>query len=304
LTSADKPLTSPDKTDLKLPEHLSAVPAISDGELIHNGVRLRYEVHGRGPQVLVYLHGLLLDANFNRRVARCLASAGNRVVLLDLPGHGRSDKPRHASAHRMDSYAESVVALLDHLGVDSAVVGGVSLGANVALQCAVQTPARVRALLIEMPVLEWAVPGAILFFMPLLLGVHYAAGAFRLLRDLDRHIPATANWAIEGLRAPIRLDPEESAAVLHGLIIGPIAPTAEQRRAIEVPALVIGHRADFLHPFSDAQKLVGQLRNARLVEASSILELRVRPQRIVAEITTFLDEVHERPERSAAAHER
>ena len=283
-----------------MPEHLSAVPSVSEGELVHKGVRIRYEVHGKGPRVIVYLHGLLLDANFNRQVARLLAQAGNRVVLLDLPGHGKSDKPRHASAHRMDSYSRTVVALLDHLGVESAVIGGVSLGANVALQCAVQAPSRVRALVIEMPVLEWAVPGAILVFLPLLLGVHYAAGAFRMIGNLNRLVPRTTSWVIEGLRAPIRLDPEESAAVLHGLIIGPIAPTVEQRRAIDVPALVIGHRSDFLHPFSDAQKLVDQLANSRLVEANSIFELRVRPRRIVGEITTFLVEVWEHPENQGA----
>ena len=52
----------------------------------------------------------------------------------------------------------------------SAVIGGVSLGANVALQCAAQAPARVKGLLLEMPVLEWAVPGAALVFLPLLIG--------------------------------------------------------------------------------------------------------------------------------------
>ena len=46
------------------------------------------------------MHGLLLDANLSRKLARSLAARGNRVVLLDLLGHGRSDKPRHASPHR------------------------------------------------------------------------------------------------------------------------------------------------------------------------------------------------------------
>jgi pimeloyl-ACP methyl ester carboxylesterase len=270
---------------------LAPVHAVSEGAFSYHGIRLSYEVHGSGPQILVYLNGLLLDRNLNRPLATSLARAGNRVVLLDLPGHGMSDKPRHASVHRMDSYADCVVGLLDHLGAESAVVGGVSLGANVALECAAQSPARVKGLVLEMPVLEWAVPGAALVFLPLLMGVHYAARAFGLLSSVARRLPKTSNWAIEGLRAPISLRPEESAAVLHGLFVGPIAPTVEQRRSMSAPALVIGHHADFIHPFSDATNLVEQLPSARLVQAASIFELRFRPERLVHEIAVFLEEV-------------
>ena len=119
-----------------------------------NGIRLYYEIHGHGPKVLVFMHGILMDSNMNRRLATDLASHGHRVILLDLPGHGLSEKPKRASFHRMDTYAEHVVALMDHLGIDQAVVGGVSLGGNVSLLVAAQAPDRVRGLVVEMPVLE------------------------------------------------------------------------------------------------------------------------------------------------------
>src|SRR5690606_23463635 len=139
-----------------------------------DGRRLSYEEWGTGDQPIVLLHGLLLDAHLNRGIARGLAARGHRVLLLDLLGHGRSDKPAHAAEYRMDTYATQVVGLLDHLGLDDAVVGGVSLGANVTLHLAVLHPERVRAMLIEMPVLERAVPAAALTFVPALVGVHYA----------------------------------------------------------------------------------------------------------------------------------
>jgi pimeloyl-ACP methyl ester carboxylesterase len=260
------------------------------GEFTFHGLRISYEEYGSGPRILVYLHGLLLDGNLNRPLAVALAERGHRVVLLDLPGHGHSDKPRHASVHRMDSYADFVVALLDHLDADTAVIGGVSLGANVALQCAVKEPDRTQGLLLEMPVLEWAVPGAGIVFLPLLLGVHYAAPVFRLLGEIVRSVPKTRSWIVEGLRAPLMLQPEQAAAVLHGLFVGPIAPTVEQRRAIKAPALVIGHHLDFIHPFSDATNLVEELPNGRLVQAASIFELRIRPERLIGEIADFLDD--------------
>jgi len=260
------------------------------GELHSEGLRLRYEVHGSGDRVVVLLHGILLDSQMNRSLGADLAEHGFRVVLLDLPGHGGSEKPRHASAHRMDSYARHVVALLDALGVEQAVVGGVSLGANVTLQVAVQAPERVRALVVEMPVLEWAVPGAAMVFLPMLLGVHYAAPVVRLVARLARRVPRTNIGALDSFVGTLRLQPEEAAAVLHGMLVGPITPTYEQRRAILVPTLVIGHKVDFIHPFTDAEHLTRQMPNARLLEARSIMELRTMPLRITGEIADFLDD--------------
>ena len=151
--------------------------------------QLAYEVYGSGDRVLVWLHALLFDANLGRALAQRLAARGNRVVLLDLLGHGRSEKPRHAGAHRMDLYAEQVLCLLDELGVDQVVLGGVSLGTNVSLLTAVQAPERIRGLVLEMPVLEWATPAAALAFVPLLLEVHYARGLLRLVSRAASRLP-------------------------------------------------------------------------------------------------------------------
>lgn len=258
------------------------------GELESEGLRLYYEVHGSGERVVVLLHGILLDSQMNRRLAADLAERGFRVVLLDLPGHGLSERPRHASAHRMDSYARHVVSVLDELGIEQAVIGGVSLGANVTLQVAVQAPERVCGLVVEMPVLEWAVPGAALVFLPLLLGVHYAAPLVRLVSKLARRVPATHIGALDSFVCTLRSEPEEAAAVLHGMLVGPITPTYEQRHAIDVPALVIGHKIDFIHPFTDADHLTRQLPNATLLEAHSIVELRTMPARLTDEIADFL----------------
>lgn len=264
-------------------------------------VTLSYEVHGSGDRLLVYLHGLLLDAAVNRRLARDLADAGNRVVLLDLPGHGRSDKPRRAAAHRMDAYARRVVHLLDELGADQAVVGGVSLGADVALQVATQAPERLRGLVLEMPVLEQATPFAALLFTPLLTVTYYGAPVLRGLARLARRMPRRLLGPFDQFFAPLTLDPEEMVAVLHGVLVGPVAPTEEERSLVTTPALVIGHRSDRLHPLGDASRLAAQLPNARLVEASSLVELRLTPARLTAEIGTFLDEVWSTPTVSMSA---
>jgi pimeloyl-ACP methyl ester carboxylesterase len=255
-----------------------------------NDHQLAYESYGHGDRVLVLLHGLLMDARLNRGVARALAARGHRVVLLDLLGHGESDKPHYAADYRVDVYTEQVVALLDHLGCDRAVIGGLSLGANVSLQVAARHPERVQGLVIEMPVLERAVPAAALTFVPALLAVHYAIPVARAVSWVARRVSLVSSNLLAGLLAPLASPPEVTTAVLHGILVGPTVPTIEERRSIRAPALVLGHRADLIHPFSDAEALVRQLPMARLVEAESIVELRLRPARLLAEIERFLAE--------------
>jgi len=268
---------------------VTAVPATQFFE--HDGHRLAFEEHGEGDRVLVYLHGLLLDAHLNRGVATSLAEQGHRVLLLDLLGHGQSDKPVHASEYRMDLYVEQVLALLDELHIDQAALGGLSLGANVSLLAAVAAPDRVRGLVLEMPVLERAAPSVALTFVPLLLALHYARLPVRLLSAIARQVPQTGFGPIDSVIHAASVDPEALAAVLHGVLLGPVTPTIENREAIEVPTLVLAHRADLIHPFSDASALVRQLPDARLVPARSPLELRLRPHRLTAEIATFLEGV-------------
>jgi pimeloyl-ACP methyl ester carboxylesterase len=248
-------------------------------------------VHGEGNQVLLYLHALLLDANLNRGIARSLAERGHRVVLLDLLGHGLSDKPAHATEYRMDTYVRQAFALLDELEVDEAVFGGLSLGANVSLQAAVAAPERVRGLVLEMPVLERAAPAVALTFVPLLLALHYARAPVRLLNGLARRLPQTGFGPVDSFVHAASTDPSSLAAVLHGVLVGPVTPTVEQRRALEVPALVLAHRADLIHPLSDASALVRELPRAELVRARSPLELRLRPRRLTDVIAAFLEEL-------------
>ena len=255
--------------------------------------RMAYEIHGSGDRVLVWLHDLLLDANLSRHLARGLAAQGNRVVLLDLLGHGRSDRPRQAGALRMDLYAEQVLCLLDELGVEQAVLGGVSLGTNVSLLTAAAAPERVRGLVLEMPVLESGVPAAVGVYMPVLILAHYGRRVVRLLSRAARRVPETGVGALDSFVSAVASDPDETAAVLRGVLNGPIVPTSDQRRAITAPALVLGHGMDLVHSFTDAERLTSQLPNAELMRTRTFAELWVQPARLTDEISAFLNRVWE-----------
>ena len=144
-------------------------------------------------------------------------------------------------------------------------------------------------MVLEMPVLEQAVPAALLVFGPVLFATSYAAPVVRALLRLARRIPRDRLGVIGAVLGPIELDPDDISAVLKGVVIGPMAPTVSERVSMTTPTLVIGHRSDRVHPFGDAARLAAQLPDARFVEARSIYELRLRPARLTAEITSFLD---------------
>src|SRR3954462_11894952 len=96
----------------------------------YQGHRLAYTEHGSGDRPVVLLHGLLLSRRMHEPLARDLAARGNRVITLDLLGHGESDRPRDMWRYSMPFFAQQVVSLLDHLAIDRAVLMGTSLGAN------------------------------------------------------------------------------------------------------------------------------------------------------------------------------
>jgi len=269
---------------------MSAVAVEFDQSFMYNDHRLVYDVYGSpDAPLIVYMHGLLLDAELNRGIAHALAERGYKVALLDLLGHGRSDKPMHASEYRIDSYADQVIGLLDHLGVDSAVLGGISLGANVSLFAATRYPERTRALVLEMPVLERALPASAVVFLPMIVAAHYGRRVLNVTSNLVGRIPRTRYGPFNSVMNAASLSPDIMAAVLHGVLVGPVGPTQEQRRAIQAPTLVLAHRNDFVHPFDDAVSLVKRMPNGELVRARSPLELRLRPTRLTTEIVEFLD---------------
>lgn len=263
---------------------------VEQGLFKHEGFTLAYEIHGPDDGIPVLLmHGILLDAAVNRDLAGPMVEAGFRVILLDLLGHGRSDRAEPAEL-RTDFFAEEAIACLDHLKIDRAVIGGVSLGAIVALQVAVTAPKRVRALLLEMPVMEESTPFAAILLSPLIFATSYGAWAWKPIARLLQKLPRPRRGVWESVLNAAAQDPEAIRAVLHGVLVGPVVPPRRLRRRIEAPTLVIGHTGDWLHNLEDARTLAEELANAKLITAHSIFELRTKPDRLMPEILTFLRE--------------
>jgi pimeloyl-ACP methyl ester carboxylesterase len=254
--------------------------------------RISYDEYGKGDRPLVLIHGLLMNRRMFDRLGPEMAERGNRLITLDLLGHGRSDRPPEMSHYSMTFFARQVEALLDHLELDQAVVGGTSLGANATLELNHLAPERVKAMMIEMPVLDNALLAAAVIFTPIMVGLRFGEPVLKLLARGARRIPRTNPLLDMGLDW-FRQDPAPSEAILEGLFLGSSAPHHQFRVKMTQPTLVIGHHADPLHPFSDSGMLAEELPNSRLIEATSILEWRLSPARLDNELAKFLDEVWE-----------
>ena len=226
-------------------------------------------------------------------LADALEADGNRVITLDLLGHGNSDRPYDMWRYSMPIFGRQVVGLLDHLEIDEAVIGGTSLGANTTLEVASLAPARVRGMVIEMPVLDNGLLGCAIAFTPMLIaftfGRPFTVPAASVMRRVPRVFGHYGNIWLDWLSQ----DPRPSGALLQGLFFGRSAPPREERRTFTSPSIVIGHPRDGVHPFSDAQMLADELPNGRLIEANSIFELRLKPERLTNEIADFVEELLE-----------
>ncbi len=257
----------------------------------YEGQRLAYTIHGQGTRPMVLLPGLLLSQRMQTPLARTLAKRGNRVITMDPLGHGESDRPRQMWRYSMPEFARQTVALLDHLELEQAIVGGTSLGANISLEVAAAAPERLRGMVIEMPVLDNAIPACAAAFTPLLFALTFGEPVMRLLSVGARRIPrGRVPFLFELFLDTLAQAPGPSGAVLQGILFGRTAPEHGLRRQMQTPALVIGHPRDPVHPFSDADMLAAELPNANLLDANSIIELRTKPKRLTTRIAAFLDE--------------
>ena len=254
------------------------------------GKTARRGTAAKRPVILV--HGLLLSQKMHRPLAEDLAAKGNWAITVDLLGHGESDRPRDMWRYSMYSFGEQLIALMDHLEIGEAVIMGTSLGANSSLEVAARAPERVRGMIVEMPVLDNALLASALTFTPILVALTFGEPVMKRVASIAKAVPRRMlPYYGNVLLDLVRQDPGPGGAVIQGLYFGRIAPHRSERRTFRTPALVLGHRRDPVHPFSDAGMLAEELPNARLIEADSLVELRLRPERLTEEIAVFLDEV-------------
>jgi pimeloyl-ACP methyl ester carboxylesterase len=217
-------------------------------------LHLRYEVRGTGPDVL-FMHGLAADRH---QAERCLdALRGFRVITVDMPGHGSSPLsgrrllPEQVGFH---AYARIAGDLLRRLGVTTAYVGGISMGAGVALTLAIGSPELVSGLVLIRP--AW-VNGPARPHLDLLADVgHWIADegvevagqrlvSDRRFADMRSDSPMCANGLVETIQRP---HVTAAPMVLPALVDDQPYESKSDLEACTMPALVVSCEHDPLHP--------------------------------------------------------
>src|SRR3989454_9145909 len=123
-------------------------PANSQGESRYtslDGTRIHYKTYGKGPEALVLIHGWTCNLDYWRDQIPDFEKR-SRVIAIDLPGHGESDKPQ--IAYTMDLFARAVDAVMRDAGVKRAVLVGHSMGTPIARQFYRKYPQKTLAIVI------------------------------------------------------------------------------------------------------------------------------------------------------------
>ena len=237
---------------------------------IRDGTTLRYRDRGSGPPV-IFQHGLGGD---EAQVAGVFPDTPPvRRITLECRGQGGSETGP-ASALSIASFADDILALAEDLDLACPIVGGISMGAAIALRLAVRHPRRFRALVIARP--AWVSAPSPDNMRP------YAEVGELLERypavEARERFEATVTAALLAREAPDNLAsllgffgrPDGRA---FGQLLATIAAdgpgvSIDEISQLRLPTLVLGHAADLAHPLAYAKRLASLIPDAKLVEVT------------------------------------
>lgn len=226
------------------------------------------ETRGRGPRALVLLHGWALNLRVFDALAQAL-TGDFTVIAIDLPGHGRSAEAE--SLQREGWTLERVATLLAPRLPRASIVLGWSLGGQVALQLALQSPERIAALVLvsttprfgAAPDWPQGIATGVLAHFANHLGGDYRA-TVRDFLDLQVRGSRDAPAALATLQSALFSHGEAPAAVLaRALEVLRQADLRAQLGAIDVPSLVVGGQYDRVTPPAAVRALAAALPRGR-----------------------------------------
>ena len=230
-----------------------------------DGCTLGYVDEGAGLPVL-WQHGL--GATQAQPAEVFPASSRLRRITLECRGHGDSElgAPEALSITR---FTEDAAELLDHLHIGRAVVGGISLGAAIALRLAVYHSDRVSALIIARPAwFDEHVPERMRIYLDVaeLLSKHGPAQGLAHLEASERYrlVLRESPDNAASMRSFFSREPRSTMALLGRIAAQGHGVTARQMNQLSLPTLVIANEGDYVHPMAMAKSIAGLIPGAKL----------------------------------------
>jgi len=238
----------------------------------HDSIQFHYRSEGEGLPFF-FQHGLGGDVTQPFGLFR--PPAGIRLLAFDARAHGQTHPIGDPAKIGFRTFAEDLRALMDHLNIERAVIGGISMGAGIALNFTLRFPERVRALILSRPAwLEAPHPWNVNLFslVTRLIRDHGARRGQELFKqtadykEMLQKWPDVANSTALQFEAP---DVEETAFKLERIITD--SPNADRKewKSIRVPTLVLANRQDPIHPFEYGETLANAIPGAVLKEITS-----------------------------------
>jgi pimeloyl-ACP methyl ester carboxylesterase len=237
----------------------------------HQHFRLHYADRGKGTP-FIFQHGL--GGSTDQTTGLFPATAGVRFLSLDCRSHGESEPAAQAEDLRFSLMADDLVAWMDHLVVEDVVLGGISMGAAIALNLALRYPSRVRGLLLSRPAwLDGPMEARELYFEVAALirskGIEEGQRAFlesptyaRLrLESFD-----AANSLLRQFEAP---KAKERVSRLEEMPRDVPHPDRKQWATIKVPTLILATGTDPIHPLRLARDLADAIPGAEFRQVTS-----------------------------------
>lgn len=213
-------------------------------------IKVHYQNYGTGKDALVFVHGWTCNLNFWKANIPAFVKE-TRVIAIDLPGHGESDKPQ--TTYSMDLFARAVDAVLQDAQVDRAVLLGHSMGTPVIRQFYRKYPQKTQGLVLVDGSLRPFLPReAMEKFIEPFRGPNYKEAATQMLNMM---LPSVKDAKVrEEIRAAMLAAPQH---VMAGAMEGMADPQIWTQDKINVPVLNIQAKSPFLPP--DYEKYVREL---------------------------------------------
>ena len=237
----------------------------------HDGIRFHYRESGSGVP-FIFQHGLGADANQTFELFQ--PPPGVRLLTFDCRGHGETRPLGPEEKISVEQFTEDLGAFLAHLGIERAVIGGISMGAAIALRFALMQPARLLGLVLSRPAwLDQSRADNMKVFSTLAQYIRkYGAWegaqryqeteAFQTVRKVS---PDNANSLLSQFAHPRA---EETVAKLERIPTYVPQHARSEWKHIKVPTLVLVNRQDEIHPFEFGEVLSRAIAQAQLVEVA------------------------------------
>lgn len=247
-----------------------------------------YIMTGTG-RPLIFQHGLGADA---RQAQGLMAGLDEmQVISMDCPGHGQSPLPAGYTPS-FTAYVDDVIRLMDHLGIERALFGGISMGAGISIQIALRFPERVEGLLLVRPAwLAQGRPANLEILMDLVDYLDTPDGEARFaetqaFRQIQQELPAAAA-SIAGMFS--RMQQAATPQIIKHLVAD--APFADEAQLVKIahPCLLVGNGDDPLHPGEMAAEIAAKIPNSSLKTVTSrYVDAAKHRQEVRDHVLTFL----------------